>query len=206
MPARTALVVIAADGATLHDRLSLRDRRRADRRVHGGAHGRPGGGRFTADHLAELAPGAPRVGFEAAEPDAWPRHAVLAETATLELVPTPGIVERLREVKDAEELEAVRRSAALIAPVYETLAAEGLEGRRELDVAWRVRELFHEQGAEGLSFDTIVASHERGAMPHAEPSEAAIGSGTLVTIDLGCILDGYCSDCTRTFATGDAGR
>ena len=158
--------------------------------------------RYAAENLAELAPGAARVGVEASNLT-LAAHRIVSETATAELVPTTGIVERLREVKDAEELDAVRRSAALIAPVYEELAAEGLEGRRELDVAWRVRELFHEQGAEGLSFDTIVASHERGAMPHADPSEAAIGSGTLVTIDLGCILDGYCSDCTRTFATGD---
>jgi Xaa-Pro aminopeptidase len=158
--------------------------------------------RFAAEHLPELAPGAARVGVEASNLT-LAAHRILSETATAELVPTTGIVERLREVKDAEELDAVRRSAALVAPVYEELAAEGLEGRRELDVAWRVRELFHEQGAEGLSFDTIVASHERGAMPHADPSEATIGSGTLVTIDLGCIRDGYCSDCTRTFATGD---
>jgi Xaa-Pro aminopeptidase len=66
-----------------------------------------------------------------------------------------------------------------------------------------VRELFHEQGADGLAFDTIVASHERGAMPHADPTDAVIGPGTLVTIDLGCVLDGYASDCTRTFAVGD---
>jgi Xaa-Pro aminopeptidase len=158
--------------------------------------------RFAAEHLAELAPEAARVGVEASNLT-LAAHRILSDTATAELVPTTGIVERLREVKDAQELEAVRRSAALIAPVYEELAAEGLEGRRELDVAWRVRELFHEQGAEGLSFDTIVASHERGAMPHADPSEATIGSGTLITIDLGCVLDGYCSDCTRTFATGD---
>jgi len=158
--------------------------------------------RFAAENLAELAPDAARVGVEASNMT-LAAHRILSEHTSAELVPTTGVVERLREVKDSDELDAVRRSAALIAPVYEELAAEGLEGRRELDVAWRVRELFHEQGAAGLSFDTIVASHERGAMPHADPSEAMIGSGTLVTIDLGCILDSYCSDCTRTFATGD---
>jgi Xaa-Pro aminopeptidase len=158
--------------------------------------------RFAAEHLAELAPGAARVGVEASHLT-LAGHRLLSEQAAAELVPTTGIVERLREVKDAEELDLIRRAAALIAPVYEELAAEGLEGRREVDVAWRVRELFHDQGAEDLSFDTIVASHERGAMPHADPSAATIGSGTLVTIDMGCIVDGYCSDCTRTFATGD---
>ena len=113
------------------------------------------------------------------------------------------MVEYLRLIKDGYEQEAVRRSAALIAPVYEAIAAEGLGGKREIDVAWRIQELFHEQGAEGLSFDSIVASHERGAMPHADPGENVISEGTLVTIDLGCVLDGYASDCTRTFAVGE---
>ncbi len=85
--------------------------------------------------------------------------------------------------------------------VYAALADEGLSGRTERDVAWRVRELFHAAGAEGPSFDTIVASADAGALPHAEPRDVAIPAGTLVTIDLGCVVDGYCSDCTRTFAT-----
>ena len=60
-----------------------------------------------------------------------------------------------------------------------------------------------EHGAEGLSFDSIVASGDAGALPHAEPRRVPIGANTLVTIDIGATLDGYCSDCTRTFATGD---
>lgn len=114
--------------------------------------------RFAAEHLDELAPGAARVAFEA------PHMTVAAHTmlageldGRVELTPTSGLVEGLRAVKEPSELDAIRRSAALIAPVYEAIVAEGLEGRREVDVAWRVRELFHEQGADGLAFDTIVA-------------------------------------------------
>jgi Xaa-Pro aminopeptidase len=159
--------------------------------------------RFTAEHLAELAPGAGRIGFEAANLTVA-GHGLLDEgRAGAELVPTTGLVERLRMVKEEDELEAIRRSAALIAPVYESLVADGLEGRREADIAWRIRELFHEQGSEQLAFDSIVASHERGAMPHARPGGDVIGADTLVTIDIGCVLDGYASDCTRTFAVGD---
>ncbi len=158
--------------------------------------------RYTAEHLSELTGGAARVGFEAAHLSVA-AHAVLADAnPDVELVSTRGAVERLRVIKEPAEQEAVRRSAALLEGVYRTLAEEGLEGRREVDVAWRVRELLHEAGAQGLSFETIVASHERGALPHAVPTEAVIGSGTLVTIDLGCMLDGYASDCTRTFAVG----
>jgi Xaa-Pro aminopeptidase len=66
-----------------------------------------------------------------------------------------------------------------------------------------VRELFHEHGSSELAFDTIVAAAENGASPHADVRDVAIPAGTLVTIDAGCRVDGYASDCTRTFATGD---
>jgi Xaa-Pro aminopeptidase len=156
--------------------------------------------RTAAERLGELSGGAVRVGFEAAQLTV-DRHQILAE-AHEGLVPVPGLVEGLRVVKDADELASVRASAALIEPVYAQIAAEGLVGRSEADVAWRVRELFHAGGADGLAFETIVASHERGAQPHAHPTGERIGPDTLITIDLGCVLDGYYSDCTRTFATG----
>jgi Xaa-Pro aminopeptidase len=155
--------------------------------------------RTAADRAGELT-GARRIGFEPGQLTVE-RHAILAEGLD-DLVPVPGLVEKLRMVKDADELAAVRASAALIQPVYERIAADGLTGREEIEVAWHVRELFHDAGAEGLSFETIVASHERGAQPHAHPGHDRIGPDTLVTIDLGCFLAGYASDCTRTFATG----
>jgi Xaa-Pro aminopeptidase len=153
------------------------------------------------EHLAELVPGAQRIGFESAHMTVA-QHDRLAAAAPGSPVATTGAVERLREVKDADEQEAVRRSAALIQPVLEQVAAAGLVGRSERDVAWSIQEAFHGLGAEGLSFPSIVAAHEHGAQPHAEPGSEPIGADTFVTIDLGCVLDGYCSDCTRTFATG----
>jgi Xaa-Pro aminopeptidase len=156
--------------------------------------------RTGAERLADISGGAGRVGFEPAQLTVE-RHRILAE-AHSGLVPVAGLVEGLRVVKDAAELDAVRAAAALIEPVYAQIAAEGLAGHREADVAWRVQELFHAGGADGLSFDTVVASHERGAQPHARPTRERIGTDTLVTIDLGCMLGGYASDCTRTFATG----
>ena len=153
------------------------------------------------DHLTELAPGATRIGFESAHMTVA-QHERLAAAAPAPPVATTGAVEHLREVKDAGEQEAIRRSAALIQPVLERVAAAGLVGRTEREVAWSIQEAFHELGAEGLSFPSIVAAHEHGAQPHAEPGDDVIGPDTLVTIDLGCVLDGYCSDCTRTFATG----
>ena len=69
-------------------------------------------------------------------------------------------------------------------------------------MAWRVQELVREQGGDEIAFDSIVASGEAGALPHAEPRRVPIEAGSFVTIDIGAKLDGYHSDCTRTFATG----
>ena len=158
--------------------------------------------RAVGSRLGELAPGAGRIGFEAAHTSVAD-HATLAElAATVELVPLTGIVERLRLVKDAEEIAAVRRAAALLEPLYERIVADGLAGRDEFDVAWRVHELIRELGGEGVSFDPIVASGAAGALPHAEPRPMPIEAGTFITLDVGAVLHGYCSDCTRTFATG----
>ena len=126
--------------------------------------------RFLGEHLNDIAPGANRIGVEAAHVSVATHNKLEAALGDdRELVATADVVETLRLVKDAYELDAIRRSAALISPVYQTIADEGLGGKREVDVAWRVRELFREQGADDLSFDTIVASHERGAMPHVNP-------------------------------------
>jgi len=158
--------------------------------------------RHVGSRWAVLAPGASRVGFEAAHLSVAALGELTEAAGTVELVPLSGVVEQLRVVKDDDEVAAIRRSAALLETIYERIAGEGLAGRREVDVAWRVHELLHEMGATGVSFDPIVASGDAGALPHAEPRDRAIEVGDLVTLDIGGVLDGYCSDCTRTFATG----
>src|SRR5664280_1086775 len=120
-----------------------------------------------------------------------------------ELVPSSGLVEALRAVKDEGELESIRRAAALTSEAYRRLAAETFCGRRELDLAWRMRELFHELGAEADAFSTIVASGPNGAFPHAEPTKRVVQEGDLVVVDAGASVDGYNADCTRTFACGE---
>jgi Xaa-Pro aminopeptidase len=120
-----------------------------------------------------------------------------------ELVPSSGLVEKLRAVKDAGELEAIKRAAEVTNEAYRRLASEPFAGRREVDLAWRMREIFHELGAEEEAFPTIVASGPNGAFPHAEASERVVQEGDLVVVDAGAVLDGYCADCTRTFACGE---
>ena len=123
--------------------------------------------------------------------------------AGLELVPRVGLVESLRAVKDKDELEKIRRAAAITNEAYARIAEERFVGREERDLAWRIFEIFHELGAEREAFDTIVAAAANGARPHADSGARVIEQGTTIVIDAGAVLDGYCSDCTRTFATGE---
>jgi Xaa-Pro aminopeptidase len=119
------------------------------------------------------------------------------------LVPVEGLVERLRAVKDVGELEAIRRAAEVTSEAYRRLASEPFRDRREVDLAWRMRELFHELGAEDEAFPTIAASGPNGAFVHGEPTERVVQEGDLILVDAGAALDGYCADCTRTFACGE---
>jgi Xaa-Pro aminopeptidase len=132
-------------------------------------------------------------------------HAKLAGTLRprIELVPVPGVVEELRAVKDEDELEAVRSAARLADDALVEVLGKGLVGRSEREVALDLEFAIRRRGAEAVSFPPIVAAGEHGALPHAEPREVAIPAGTLCVIDWGAQLDGYASDCTRTFATGD---
>jgi Xaa-Pro aminopeptidase len=118
------------------------------------------------------------------------------------LTPTTGIVAAIRAVKEPEEIAKLQRASKIADRGLEALTAETWVGRSEREVAWRLRELLHAHGADDLSFDSIVASGPNGAMPHAHPTERIIERGTLVTVDWGARVDGYYSDCTRTFSTG----
>ena len=120
----------------------------------------------------------------------------------VELVGVGELVERLREVKDSAELAAMAAAAELADGVYEELRSAGLTGRTEADVARWLEAEIRSRGGEP-AFPVIVASGAHGARPHAEPRDAPIERGTLVVVDMGAQLDDYCSDCTRTFATGD---
>ncbi len=134
-------------------------------------------------------------------------HISLADADTLraggiELVSTTRLVETLRAVKDAGELEIMRRAAAISDRVYDELSRQPFVGRTEAELAWWLEQAWHEAGADGPAFDAIVAFGENGARPHAKLRDEPIPEGTLVVVDAGCLLDGYRSDCTRTFFTG----
>lgn len=144
-----------------------------------------------------------RVGFDDADVRVQSFEALKKEVEdAAELVPASGVVEQLRMIKDDKEIDAIARASAVGDSIYATLAEEGLVGRKETDVAWRIEVLARERGATGVSFPSIVAAGSHGALPHAEPRDRKIQKSELVVLDLGVIVHGYCSDCTRTFATG----
>ncbi len=161
-----------------------------------------------ADFLTALADGWPegelRLGFEDDHVSVR-RHARLREVIPdrIELVPAGGAVERLRAVKEPGEVEKIAAAASLADAVYEWLREPGLVGRTEREVALALENEMRRLGAQEPSFPSIVASSERGALPHARPADVPIERDTLVTLDIGARLDGYCSDCTRTWATGE---
>ena len=123
--------------------------------------------------------------------------------AGVDAVPASGLVESLRAVKDAEEIATMRRASALSDEVFAALAQERFSGRTERELAWWIERSFREGGAEGVSFEAFVGAGATAASPHGVPGDVPIVPGVLVVVDAGCVVDGYCSDCTRTFAVGD---
>jgi Xaa-Pro aminopeptidase len=154
---------------------------------------------WLGDRLAELAE--PPVAFEATT-ITWAAHAALSRNGT-ELVPARRVVENLRAVKEKGELEAVRRAARILDDMYERLAGEAFVGRTERDLAWWIERTLREHGADAIAFDPIVAGGPHAALPHHHPGAREIGSNETVVVDAGAKAGGFCSDCTRTFATGE---
>jgi len=147
-----------------------------------------------------------RVGFEDGKLSVRQREKLgEAVGSEVELVPAGDLVEELRAVKDDRELARIEAAAELADDVYRWAIERGLSGRPERVVARETEARIRELGAEP-SFPPIVAAGPNGALPHAEPGDREIGAGELVVFDMGALLDGYCSDCTRTFATGEPGE
>jgi Xaa-Pro aminopeptidase len=153
---------------------------------------------------ALLGEGAGRLGFDETE------LTVRTHRKLLELLPSGwepmacnGAVERLRAIKDENEVARIRAASQLADQALREVLEGGLAGRTEHEVAVELELRMRRLGAESSSFPSIVAAGAHGALPHAGPREQEIPHDVLVTIDWGAVLEGYCSDCTRTYATGE---
>ncbi len=118
---------------------------------------------------------------------------------------TEGLVARLREVKDDDEIGQIRRAANLGCELFDGVLAHLQAGVSEIDVALDLEYGARQSGAEAMSFETIVASGKRSALPHGRATRQKLPQRGFVTLDFGVVLDGYCSDMTRTVHLGKAG-
>lgn len=154
----------------------------------------------------ELASGLFRLGDRMAlqaDHATWQEMRQLSEKmGNREFTPVSSFFDEFREIKDIEELDRMRRAVALSETVLEAVIGMIGPGVTEIDIAAEITYRHRKLGAEKDSFDPIVAGGIRGAMPHAKPTAVAFDPGSLIVIDMGCIVDGYASDQTRTVAFG----
>ncbi|HEX77948.1 MAG TPA: aminopeptidase P family protein [Dehalococcoidia bacterium] len=145
-----------------------------------------------------------RLGFEARDlPFALYRQ--LAEAlgqASLQFIPSEGLVEGLRAVKEPREVERIAEAVALADSAFQHILDYLRPGLKEHEVAWELEKSLRERGSQAISFDIIVASGPNAALPHAQPTERVIGPGEPIVFDLGAKIEGYCSDLSRTIYLG----
>ena len=150
-----------------------------------------------------------RVGFEASHLTVA-RHRFLSQALVArgwsnELVGSEGLVERLRVCKDAWEISILRDGGERLSTAAKCILSKALAGRQEFEVALEIEEQIRHVGFERVSFDTIVAAGPNAALPHTRAGRRRIEAGELVVMDFGGVLDGYCTDLTRTVTAGPAG-
>jgi Xaa-Pro aminopeptidase len=152
------------------------------------------------DLVAEV--NASRVAFESAHLTVAEHGKLAAGAEDVELVPTEGIVEGLRAIKDGDELDIIRKTVALADAAFAHIVEFIEPGMTEQEVAWELEVYMRTHGAEKVAFDLIVGAGPNGALPHHEVSERVIGAGEPIVIDLGARVAGYHSDLTRTICLG----
>lgn len=131
---------------------------------------------------------------------------LLKSLLSSDLEPVSGLIESLREVKEEAEIETIKEAIKITEYAFKEILNFIKPGVSEIEVANRLDFLMREKGATSVSFDTIVASGKRSAMPHGVASEKLIEQGDMITIDFGCYYKGYVSDMTRTFSLGNPGE
>ena len=155
--------------------------------------------------LAGALSGSPRVGLEAPS-ITWAQARSFEAMSGVDLVATDGLVESLRLTKDPGELDRMRAAAAIADEALRQVRLLLGEGPAEREFAAELDARIRHLGATGNSFETIVASGPNSALPHARPTGRRIVDGDLVVIDFGAVVDGYCSDMTRTVCVGEPSR
>lgn len=147
------------------------------------------------------AQGAKRVGFEEGSMTVR-EYELYREHLSCRLIPASSLLQQLRIAKDGAELEAIEGAQRIAERALEEILGEIRPGVTEKELAARLQYLMLHYGASDMSFDPIVVSGGNGSLPHGVPSEKKLAAGEFVTMDFGCVYQGYCSDMTRTVAVG----
>ncbi|KGX88851.1 M24 family metallopeptidase [Pontibacillus litoralis] len=146
--------------------------------------------------------GVHQLGFEKAHMT-YAQYEAYQKVVDVSLVPTGNMIEKLRLIKNEDEIKILKEAAQIADAAFEHILTYIKPGVKEIDVANELEFFMRQQGATSSSFDIIVASGYRSALPHGVASDKVIQSGELVTLDFGALYKGYCSDITRTVAVGE---
>lgn len=163
-------------------------------------------GLFETVQKSGILRGAQRVGFEAQYVPVSAYRNLRKLFPKLSFVPTQSVLEGIAAIKDEGEIESIRRAVTITDSVFNRILKILKPGIREIDIAAEIGYWHKKLGADGEAFEPIVASGVRGALPHARPTLKKIRKGEFVTLDLGCRVNGYHSDLTRTVAVGEPGK
>jgi Xaa-Pro dipeptidase len=158
-----------------------------------------------ADKLAKQPSSNRRTGYESHHVTVEALDRLAGAAAGIELIRAPGMVEKLRIIKDDFEIEALRMACAAADRALADLMADGglRPGRTEREVARDLEDRMVENGAEKPGFESIVAAGVHSAIPHHRPTDAVLQQGDFVKLDFGALVDGYHSDMTRTVVLGE---
>lgn len=158
----------------------------------------------SADGASYKGENALRIGFENRE-ISYSQYKVYTDilNGIAELIPLDGVVDEMRQVKTEEEIERIAKAESIGDMAFSHIIKHLRVGMTELEIAAELEYVMKRAGAAGLSFDTIAASGKNSSLPHAMPSSRALENGDFLTMDFGCIYEGYCSDMTRTVLIGD---
>jgi Xaa-Pro aminopeptidase len=156
--------------------------------------------------LADAASGLSRIGLED-HGVSWAEQRAFADSfgPGVELIAAGSVVEELRRVKDDGEVDRIAAACAIADDAFASLLPRFAEGLTEREFALALEFAMRERGASHMSFDPIIAAGPTGAMPHSRPTDRPIARNELIVCDFGCVVDGYCSDMTRTVSVGDPG-
>jgi len=149
---------------------------------------------------------AKRIGFDASDMSFSTYLSITADIQVKELIPTEGLVESMRAIKENDELAFIVKAVEVCDAAFEKVSSDMREGMTEAEVAWQLEKTMREDGSGVLPFNIIVASGPNSAKPHHQPTDRPIANGEPVIIDMGASIGGYTSDLSRTICLGKRER